>query len=216
MEAWMIIILIIGAIIAIVFNVGNKRKSVNNNRQQFRNVPPQYLYQLPEEQAREEALRNAQRIKDQQEISRIVREVDTHDRNNNDMNSPVICNEIINLNKSIRFVGVVNNLGTLLDTSYREELIPLMTEEETKNYAMQAVLRAATREDFVKKLGRLKHSIGTYDRVIRATVPVIIKENLSTQTKFYLLLSFDIDANVKDIIKNELLPYIDKNLELFN
>ena len=216
MEAWMIIILIIGAIIAIVFNVGNKRKSVNNNRQQFRNVPPQYLYQLPEEQAREEALRNAQRIKDQQEISRIVREVDTHDGNNNDMNSPVICNEIINLNKSIRFVGVVNNLGTLLDTSYREELIPLMTEEETKNYAMQAVLRAATREDFVKKLGRLKHSIGTYDRVIRATVPVIIKENLQTQTKFYLLLSFDIDANVKDIIENELLPYIDKNLELFN
>ena len=91
-----------------------------------------------------------------------------------------------------------------------------MTEEETKNYAMQAVLRAATREDFVKKLGRLKHSIGTYDRLIRATVPVIIKENLSTQTKFYLLLSFDIDANVKDIIENELLPYIDKNLELFN
>ena len=127
-----------------------------------------------------------------------------------------ICNEIINLNKSIKFVGVVNNLGTLLDTSYREELIPLMTEEETKNYAMQAVLRAATREDFVKKLGKLKHSIGTYERLIRATIPVIMEEDLQAQTKFYLLLSFDIDANVKDIIENELLPYIDKNLELFN
>jgi len=122
----------------------------------------------------------------------------------------------MNLNESIRFVGVVNNLGTLLVTAYREKLIPLMTEEETKNYAMQAVLRAATREDFVKKLGKLKHSIGTYNKVIRATVPVIIKENLQTQTKFYLLLSFDIDANVKDILENELLSYIDKNLELFN
>ena len=77
-------------------------------------------------------------------------------------------------------------------------------------------LRAATREDFVSKLGTLKHSVGTYDRLIRATVPVIMDENLQTQTKFYLLLSFDIDANVKDIIENELLPYIDKNLELFN
>ena len=77
-------------------------------------------------------------------------------------------------------------------------------------------LRAATREDFVNKLGKLKHSIGTYDRLIRATVPVIMEENLQAQTKFYLLLSFDIDANVKDIIENELLPYIDKNLELFN
>jgi hypothetical protein len=127
-----------------------------------------------------------------------------------------ICNEIIDLNKSIRFVGVVNNLGTLVVTLYREKLIPLMTEEETKNYAMQAVLRAATREDFTSKLGKLKHSIGTYDKLIRATVPVIMEENLRTQTKFYLLLSFDIDTNVVDIIENELLPYIDKNLELFN
>ena len=77
-------------------------------------------------------------------------------------------------------------------------------------------LRAATREDFVNKLGKLKHSIGTYDRLIRATVPVIMEENLQAQTKFYLLVSFDIDANAKDIIENELLPYIDKNLELFN
>ena len=43
-----------------------------------------------------------------------------------------------------------------------------------------------------------------------------MEENLQAQAKFYLLLSFDIDANVKDIIENELLPYIDKNLELFN
>ena len=89
-----------------------------------------------------------------------------------------ICNEIMNLNKSIRFVGVVNNLGTLLVTLYREKLIPLMTSEETENYAMQAVLRAATREDFVKKLGKLKHSIGTYERLIRATIPVIMEEDL--------------------------------------
>ena len=127
-----------------------------------------------------------------------------------------LCNEIINLNKSIRFVGVINNMGTLLVSLYREELVPLLTREETENYAMQAVLRAATREDFVSKLGKIKHSIGTYDRLIRATIPVIRGENLQAQNKFYLLLSFDIDANVKDIIENELLPYIDKNLELFN
>jgi len=106
---------------------------------------------------------------------------------------------------------VANNLGTLLATSYREGLIPLMTREETGHYAVQAVLRAATREDFVSKLGKLKHSIGTYDKLIRATVPVIIEENLQPQAKFFLLLSFDVDVNVKDIIENELLLDIDKN-----
>lgn len=88
-----------------------------------------------------------------------------------------------------------------------------MTREETKHYAVQAVLRAAIREDFSNKLGKLKHSIGTYDKLIRATVPVIIEGNF--QAKFFLLLSFDKGTDVKAIIENELLSYIDKNLELF-
>lgn len=90
-----------------------------------------------------------------------------------------------------------------------------MTREETKHYAMQAVLRAAIREDFASKLGNLKHSIGTYDRLIRATVPVLIEDKLQAQAKFFLLLSFDKGTDVKAIIENELLSYIDKNLELF-
>jgi hypothetical protein len=104
-----------------------------------------------------------------------------------------------------------NNLGTLLATSYRDRLTPFMTREETKHYALQAVLRAAIREDFASKLGKLRHSVGTYDRLICAIVPVIMEDNL--QAKFFLLLSFDIGTNGKDIIENELLPYIDKNLK---
>lgn len=106
-------------------------------------------------------------------------------------------------------------MSKLLVTLYREELVQLLTREETENYTMQAVLRAATREDFANKLGKLKHSIGTQDKIIRATVPVLMKQNFQSQTKFYLMLSFDIDANIQKIIENELLPYIDKNLELF-
>jgi hypothetical protein len=125
-----------------------------------------------------------------------------------------ICNEVLNLNKSIRFVGIANNLGTLLSTSYREKLIPLLTKEETQHYALQAVLRAEIREDFMSKLGSLKHSIGTYDKLIRVTIPVAPKDNHSA--KFFLLLSFDVDIDVKDVIEIELLPYIDKNKELFH
>jgi hypothetical protein len=60
----------------------------------------------------------------------------------------------------------------------------------------------------------LKHSIGTYDRLIRATVPVPIKG--SHEVKFFILLSFDVGTDVKDIVETELLPYIDKNRELFS
>ncbi|MGA9933908.1 MAG: hypothetical protein WBP83_02200 [Nitrososphaeraceae archaeon] len=87
-----------------------------------------------------------------------------------------------------------------------------MTSEETKHYAVQAVRRAAIREDFVNKLGNLRHSIGTY-RLIRATIPIIKEENLPA--KFFILVSFDIGADVKWIIENELLPYTHKNIKLF-
>ena len=46
-----------------------------------------------------------------------------------------------------------------------------MNEQETSHYAIQVVLRAATREDFESKIGKLEYSIGKYERLIRATVP---------------------------------------------
>src|SRR5919206_2729599 len=80
--------------------------------------------------------------------------------------------EILQLDNSIRFIGIANNLGSLVATAYRSGLIPLMDEQETLHYAIQAVLRAATREDFESKIGRLEYSIGKYERLIRATIPI--------------------------------------------
>jgi hypothetical protein len=83
-----------------------------------------------------------------------------------------ICKQIQQLDNSIRFVGIANNLGSLIATSYRNGLTPLMNEQETSHYALQTVLRATTREDFESKIGRLEYSIGKYERLIRATIPI--------------------------------------------
>ena len=66
-----------------------------------------------------------------------------------------LCNEILRLDNSIRFAGIANNLGSLVATGYRNGLTPLMDKKETEHYAIQAVVRAATREDFESKIGRL-------------------------------------------------------------
>jgi hypothetical protein len=49
-----------------------------------------------------------------------------------------------------------------------------MDKQETSHYAIQAVLRAATREDFESKIGRLEYSLGKYERLIRATIPITL------------------------------------------
>jgi hypothetical protein len=128
----------------------------------------------------------------------------------------IFCKEIQQLDNSIRFVGIANNLGTLIATAYRNGLTPLMNEQETSHYAIQSVLRAATREDFESKIGRLEYSIGKYERIIRATVPIRLFGKKDDQSKFYyLLISFDLRSAVIDIIEDKVMPFVEKNRENF-
>jgi hypothetical protein len=121
-----------------------------------------------------------------------------------------LCKEIQQLDNSIRFVGIANNLGSLIATSYRNGLTPLMDEQETSHYAIQVVLRAATREDFESKIGRLEYSIGKYERLMRATVPIRLF-GINVQSKFYyLLISFDLKSAVIDIIEDKVMPFVEK------
>src|SRR6188472_1538279 len=131
-----------------------------------------------------------------------------------------LCKEIQQLDNSIRFVGIANNLGTLIATAYRNGLTPLMNEQETSHYAIQSVLRAATREDFESKIGKLEYSIGKYERLIRATVPIRLfgsnDDDNNNQSKFYyLLISFDLKSAVIDIIEDKVMPFVEKNRENF-
>jgi hypothetical protein len=143
----------------------------------------------------------------------------------------ILCDKVLRINAKIRFVGIANHLGTLLASAYRHNLVPLLTREETAHYVLQSILRSATREDFESKLGRQEYSIGKYQNVIRATVPIIYiedktqKENVvieddggnkRNKVKFYLLLSFDVDYGVQHAIETKILPFIDENRKFFS
>jgi hypothetical protein len=143
----------------------------------------------------------------------------------------ILCDKVLRINAKIRFVGIANHLGTLLASDYRHNLVPLLTREETAHYVLQSILRSATREDFESKLGRQEYSIGKYQNVIRATVPIIYiedktqKENVvieddggnkRNKVKFYLLLSFDVDYGVQHAIETTILPFIDENRKFFS
>jgi hypothetical protein len=88
-----------------------------------------------------------------------------------------------------------------------------MTKEETSQYALSAVVRATTREDFEVKLGRLQYSIGKYEKLIRATISIPAPDD--DKSKFYLLLSFYIDSDAASIIERKVLPRIESNDEFF-
>jgi len=129
-----------------------------------------------------------------------------------------VCREIIEMDESVRFAGIANKMGSLITTIYQKGIIPLMTKEETSQYALRAVVRATTREDFEIKLGKLHYSLGKYEKLVRVTIPIPPITTTSddhSKSKFYLLVTLEIDSDATSIIERKILPHIVRNKETF-
>jgi hypothetical protein len=113
-----------------------------------------------------------------------------------------ICNQVLQLDKSIRFAGIANNMGTLIAYKLREGLVPLLNEEELENSIMKTVLRMKIREDFESKLGDVIYTFALYKRVKRASIP------LDHPDLAILAVSFDMAADHDSIIMDKILPLL--------
>jgi len=137
------------------------------------------------------------------------------------------CKDILTKDLSIRFAAVANQMGNLIESEYREGLNPLMNRQETEHYTMQTVFRASTRETFENKIGKQRYAIAVYEKLIRATIPIIIigaqddkddkpekKQQLQQKEQnskwFYLLISFDLGTDVISIMEDKILPLIEQ------
>jgi hypothetical protein len=111
--------------------------------------------------------------------------------------------QLLNFQKSLRWVGVANRYGVLLSGEQRDNLKPFMTEEENEEYAANAVNRYTTRIKFQTKIGKLNYAFGRYEKISRVTIPI--------NQYYYLLLTFDTEEkNYDDLIMNKIVPLIRK------
>ena len=135
-----------------------------------------------------------------------------------------LCKGVIAKDSSIRFAGIANQMGKLVEAAYREGLQPLMDRQETEHYTIQTVLRASTRGTFENKIGKQRYAVAVYEKLIRATVPIIIsgqqdykdeKQKKQQQKEqdfklFYLLVSLDLGSDVISIVENKILPLVEE------
>jgi hypothetical protein len=113
-----------------------------------------------------------------------------------------VCQNIIDLDKTIRFAGITNMRTTIIYAKYRTGLVPLLKQQETIESVEHSVLRMSTRMLMEAKLGKILYSITFYERVKRAILP-IGKDN-----DFVLIVSFDNEADHDSIIRNKIMPLI--------
>lgn len=116
--------------------------------------------------------------------------------------------DVLNLDPSIRWVGISDNTGILLNVTYKEGVTLLLSDEENEEYASNAVKRHKTRITFESKMGKMNYAVGRYEKLIRATIPI--------NGNYYLLIT--LDAEVKDydtIIIEKVIPFVEKEKERF-
>ena len=115
-----------------------------------------------------------------------------------------LCNYILESDRSIRFVGISDKMGKQIASSYRAELVPLLTPMEIEMSAIESVLRMKTRKDFESKLGKPIYTFTLYQKIKRVTITLENKEYP------ILMASFDLEADHDNIIVNKILPLINE------
>lgn len=115
---------------------------------------------------------------------------------------------ILLIDDAIRWVGITDKQGTLINERYREGMVLLLNEEENEEYASNAISRQRSRVKFEPKIGKLIYAFGKYENVNRVTIP--INEN------YYLLLTLDsMENKIDEIIMSKIIPLINQTKEKF-
>lgn len=115
---------------------------------------------------------------------------------------------VLELDKSIRWVGVASSEGELLSVKRRKDLVPLMTDEENQEYTLSAINRHKSRMKFQEKLGKLLYALGKYEKLTRAVAPI--------NDNFYLLITFDVqELNFDSIMLEKVIPFVTAKKESF-
>lgn len=83
-----------------------------------------------------------------------------------------ICKKVLNLNSSIRFVGVINERGKLLSGGLREGLKSLEDPKDDEMLFTEVALRARMRKEFDNQLGKVRFAMSLRDKVIIMSFPI--------------------------------------------
>ena len=120
----------------------------------------------------------------------------------------VFTKNILKSDKSIRWVGITDQDGIIINERYREGLKPFLTKEENQESAVNTIIRQKTRIKFEQKIGELSYAIGRYEKLSRSLIPI--------NDNYYLIVTMDFEENNFDkIIMEKIIPLVKKEKKFF-
>lgn len=83
-----------------------------------------------------------------------------------------LSDRIIKLDRNIRFVGVVNSKGEVVEGGFHQGVSPLLDGTDEQQMYVQALSNMNILKQFSDRLGKVRYSITEHERVILLTVPL--------------------------------------------
>jgi hypothetical protein len=120
-----------------------------------------------------------------------------------------LAQKIVELDPAIRFVGIADEDGTLEADAERKGLKAIFSPDQRAEYAITAANRQATRLRWEYLLGKIQYASSHYEKLIRSTIP-IADEN--RRLSHVILVSFDTNADVHNIITKKIIPLVKQNI----
>jgi hypothetical protein len=82
-----------------------------------------------------------------------------------------LCDRIFAADKSIRFAGVIDKMGSLVAGGMRRGIKPLEPREDRRKLYIEYALRNAMRSEFDQEYGRVVYSMSEREKIKIATFP---------------------------------------------
>jgi len=98
---------------------------------------------------------------------------------------------VMELDSTIRYAAIQNSDGKKISGGFRENISPILSEDELKMMHYYASQRWQTRKNIEHKIGITKYAMAEYDKIKRISFPINEKEieEQKKQQKFRISVS---------------------------
>lgn len=83
-----------------------------------------------------------------------------------------LCERVIKLDRNIRFAGIVNSNGEVIEGGFQKGIQPLLNGTAEQQMYVQSLSNVVTLRQFTDRLGQFRYSVTEHDKVKLMTFPL--------------------------------------------
>lgn len=88
------------------------------------------------------------------------------------MREPSLCDRIIKLDRSIRFVGIINNRGEVIEGGFKQGIEPLLNGTDEQQMYIHSLSNLTMLQSYSDRLGMVRYSLTEHEKVTLMTFPL--------------------------------------------